>query len=575
MLRRWIGIPLRALRELTTAERVVLLVVAVLHGACIGWGLPSSDAWDVDGIAPRDFLPGIVETYTPGHYFTYPPVHLELLALLTSPVTAFQIARAPSLAPSDLVATFLSVPVMTIFALVARLTSFVMSLGLVLIVGRISEAIFGARSARAWAMAVAGVEAAGTYYAHTTNLDLPALFWAASALAVLVGAVQADEPRQLRRGAILAALAIATKDQAYAVFAVTMPVVILAWLALRRPNERLVLVREAALCAAIVVGLVLVLDGALFNPRGFVARVHFLTGPASQDFAQHSRDLAGRVSAFVDAVTFFPNHYPVALAPVLAVGLGLVLSRARARGRDRVAALVPILAALSFTLAFNCVARRVEERFMMPQMQLVAVYAGGVGVAVSALRERSRPALARLAWAGGAVVVLLGLRLGLDVVVTMARDARYDAEHWIASHVRPGERVEVYGANVYLPRFPGGLTVERVDTRRARSPLPGVVEKEDRLGAVEVRRPRWIVVGQGFAWRYLQEDRAPQDGRILPETQRQNLADEDTRDYVRALFAERTAYRKAYVAHDAGSALFPARPLHASLATDVFIFERR
>jgi hypothetical protein len=249
----------------------------------------------------------------------------------------------------------------------------------------------------------------------------------------------------------------------------------------------------------------------------------------------------------------------------------------RARGRDRLAALVPLLGALSFTLAFNCVARRVEERFMMPQMQLVAVYAGGIGAAVSALHERGRPALARIASLAGAVVVLLGLRLGLDVVVTMAHDARYDAERWITEHVHPGERVEVYGANVYLPRFPGGMTVERISTRSApsRSPLPGVVDKEDRLGAVEERRPRWIVVGQGFAWRYLQEDRAPENGRVLPETQRQNLADEDARDYVRALFAERTAYRKAYVAHDPGSALFLPRPLHASLATDVFIFERR
>ena len=104
--------------------------------------------------------------------------------------------------------------------------------------------------------------------------------------------------------------------------------------------------------------------------------------------------------------------------------------------------------------------------------------------------------------------------------------------------------------------------------------MPGIVEVQDRLGAVDVRRPRWIVVGTGHAWRYLQEFRGPSEGRVLPAIQVKGLADADTRDYFRALFAEQAGYRKVHVSHYAGTALFPARPLHASLATDVFIFER-
>jgi hypothetical protein len=104
---RWLRALLRALlapiRELDGPERVVLFAVAILRMVGIGWGLPASDGWDVDGIAPRDFLPGLVETFTPGHYFTYPPFHLALLALLTLPVTVVTLLRAPSMAPSDLV----------------------------------------------------------------------------------------------------------------------------------------------------------------------------------------------------------------------------------------------------------------------------------------------------------------------------------------------------------------------------------------------------------------------------------------------------------------------------------------
>src|SRR5215468_3665759 len=65
----------------------ILAALLVLRIVGIGWGLPASDGWDNDGIAPRDFLAGLVETVLPGHYYTYPPVHLALLACVTAPVT--------------------------------------------------------------------------------------------------------------------------------------------------------------------------------------------------------------------------------------------------------------------------------------------------------------------------------------------------------------------------------------------------------------------------------------------------------------------------------------------------------
>ena len=102
-----------------------------------------------------------------------------------------------------------------------------------------------------------------------------------------------------------------------------------------------------------------------------------------------------------------------------------------------------------------------------------------------------------------------------------------------------------------------------------------MTEAKALLGAVEQRKPQWIVVPTGFAWRYLQEDPGAVHGRVLPKSQKDELADTDTRDYVRALFAEKTGYRLAYRAHDPGSWLFPAHGMHASLATDVVVFSRR
>lgn len=566
-----------AFAELHPFERWLLLAIAVLHVTGIGWGLPASDGWDVDGVSPRDFLSGMVKTATPGDYFTYPPLHLLLLTVLTLPVTLVALARAPSLAPHDVIQAFVQVPVMTTFAFVARVVSLLMSLGIVLAMGNLARAVFGPR-ARPWAMAIAGVEVAGTYYAHTSNLDIPALFWGSYALLTLVLAVKADEPRKLRRVAVLVACAIATKDQAYAVFLFSMPCVLVLWALERRKTGTLPeLVRETLWLVAIGVLLVLLLDGAFFNPTGFLARVRFLTGPASQDFAQYSRDWPGRLAAFRDAVTFLPNHYPVALAPVFA--LGVVLAVGRTRGRDRIAALVPLFAILSFTLAFNCVARRVEERFMLPQMQLLAVYGG---CAVAGLLELAPVARHRaLTWmvrAGAIAGILSGLRLSAIVIATMLGDARYDAEAFMREHVEQGDVVEVYGSNVYLPRFPAAARVQRIGSGPAdsRNPMPDIVEKQDDLGAVAERNPRWIVVSTGYAWRFLRETKREEAGHVLPESQRMSLADADATNHMRSLFAGTTAYEVAHVAHYAGHPpLLPPHPLHASLACDVWIFRRR
>jgi hypothetical protein len=566
---RWLRALLRALlapiRELDGPERVVLFAVAILRMVGIGWGLPASDGWDVDGIAPRDFLPGLVETFTPGHYFTYPPFHLALLALLTLPVTVVTLLRAPSMAPSDLVSAFLGTGTMTAFALVARATSLLMSLGIVLVMGRISEAVFGARRARVWAMAFAGTEAAATYYAHTTNLDLPMLFWGGLAILAFIRAIEksgssarANASDDLRRAAVFAAFAIASKDQGYALFAIAIPAAVVLWVrAGAAPRWR-----RLGLAAGICLGLVLLIDGAVFNPSGFAARVRFLTGPASQDFAQHARTWAGRASALTDTALFLPHHYPMIAAPIFLFGIWMALRGKR--GGARLVAVMPLLVVISFTLAFNCVARRVEERFVMPQMQFLAVYAGALGVIG-----------ARWVRYGAGVVLAWTLRDAATIDANMLGDARYGAEEFMRARFEPQDRVETYGSNVYLPRFPAGLDVERVGVTKGKNPMPGITEVQDRLGDVRARGPRWIVVPQGFAWRYLQPDHGPDaEGRILPAIQREHLADADTTAYVRSLFAEKAGYRLAARFHYAGNWLLPPRPLHASLATDVYIFER-
>ncbi len=566
---------------LTPSERVLLFGVLLLHGFGLWWGLPASEGWDVDGVAPRDFLPGVVKTFTPGDYFTYPPLHLLLLTLLTLPVTLVQVLRAPSLSPEALVSVFIDVRVMTIFAVVARLVNLVMSVGIVFTMSRLAAIVFGPR-ARAWTIAIAGVEAACTYYGHTTNLDVPAFFWASLSLLCLARAIEADDPKELRRVGVLAAVAIATKDQAYAVFAVTMPIALGAWLGGRvvrkdRPGE---LLRAIVFLGLLTPALTLFFDGALFNPTGFAARVRFLTGHASQDFAQYANDNAGRVAAFVDAILFLPLHYPWAIGVLFLVGLVLAVVRgARAPEAHRVlVALVPFLGMLSFTLAFNCVARRVEERFMLPQMQLLSVYAGGALAVAASFAEGKLGArgvwLVRIA---GAAAVLLGLRIALTVLVNMLGDPRYEAERWLREHTQPGDVIETYGGNVYLPRFPEGRIVERIGPTppRSRNPMPGIVEVQAPYSDVVARNPKVVVFSQCFVWRYRQPPRGEEDGRIMPEAQRHELSDADATAHFRALFDNLSPYKLVLMAEYHKTPLFPRRLLHGSLGCEVWVFGKK
>ncbi|HVH43206.1 MAG TPA: hypothetical protein VM925_12715, partial [Labilithrix sp.] len=227
----------------------IVVAVGLLHLIGIGWGLPASDGWDNDGVAPRDFLPGLAATFTPGSYYTYPPVHLALLTLLNLPVILVAVLRAPSFGLADIIAEILRVPYMTTIAYVARSVSLVMSLGIVLFVARIAEEIRACELGVApdsgretwtdervrrtgWcAAAFAGVNVSFTYYAHTSNLDVPYLFWGTWSLLHFTRAITRREPRRFRRALALAVLAVATKDQAYALFLLSLPVGFGVWMA--------------------------------------------------------------------------------------------------------------------------------------------------------------------------------------------------------------------------------------------------------------------------------------------------------------------------------------------------------
>jgi 4-amino-4-deoxy-L-arabinose transferase-like glycosyltransferase len=550
----------------------ILCAAAVLRLAGIGWGLPASDGWDDDGIAPRNFLVGLAQTYASGSYFTYPPLHMFILAGLTLPGWLIALYHAHSLTPRDVIAEMIQVPYMTYFSLTARVLSAAMSLGIVYLIGKMAETIAGAR-AGVFAAAACVLNASFTYYSQVSNLDVPYLFWSCLALLGCMRVIAEHAPRHMRWAALSAAAAVATKDQAYALFILSVPLALAAWFALDcwpRQNWRRVVV-TLLIWAAIALAALLVIDGAVFNPAGFAHRIAFLTGPASADYAEYLNNWSGRLTLLEDAWGNFPRYYPAAAVILGVMGI-LCLPRRGARPLF-CASLLPLFAMISFTVAFNFMVLRSEPRFLLPQAIFLAVYIGIAADRIFCVTGRWPRLLGR-----AFVVAVAGLAFYQCAAVDAAfmLDPRYDAERWLIANVRPGDMIETYGVNAYLPRFPADAVVTRLDGRplKSRNPLPNVTEVNQPLGSIIARRPHFVVVSGFWVKYYLTPVSLPQGrGRAIPRVVQSALGDVDARKYFTALFEGKLPYRLVHVAGYVPGFWVAARG-YESLDQTTYVFER-
>ena len=555
------------------------MLAAVLHGVGLSWGMPSSDAWDNDGVAPRDIIPGLVATFSPGDYYTYPPLQLAIVGVLTLPVTILAVVNAGTTSVPAVIQEIVKPPYMTAITMTARTVTLLMSIGIVAVIALIAGDLSSRerrRSVMTFAALFATLNWAFSYYAHTSNLDVPYLFWACLAVLWLERAMLRQEPRRLRTFAVFAAMAVGTKDQAYAMFLLGAPAALAAWAALdpwpRSSANRGRVIKEVVLAAVIGAVLLALIDGAVFNPSGFRARVAFLTGPASKDFEVLSRDTHGRLLAFVESFLYFRRHYPPPLAVFVAMGLVGALVHARRRGRAAlVAALVPVSRSRSRSRSASTSPRSgSEERFTLPQMLMGAVFAG---FGLDALWNL--PAVVR--WpvrAGCAALLLLALVECIRVDATLLAEPRYDTEAFLAANARPTDTIETHGLNVYLPRFPPGPRVVRVgktDPKR-RGIIPGVEEVQAPLLDIEQRRPRYVIVSDCYVWRFLErDDLGLSTGYVVPSTQRSDAADADATTFFRSLFQGELSYR---LVHESRIRSFERSWLHSSLGCPMFTFER-
>jgi hypothetical protein len=387
-------------------------------------------------------------------------------------------------------------------------------------------------------------------------------------------AIAGHEPARLRGAALFAAAAVATKDQAYAVFLLSEPAILLLWFGAeswpRRHVSKVML--SFLLWASVAIVLLLLIDGAITNPVGFAKRIAFLTGPASQDYANYSQDLLGRLNLLKDVWTFFAQGYAAIASILAALGLWFHLARWRGDKAVWVAGLLPFLAIVSFTVCFNAAALRTDDRFLLPQAVLATVY---IGVAAETLISMPYAWINRSARLALTVVAILAFYQCTAISAAFLLDPRYDAEQWMAAHLHPGDTIETYGQNAYLPRFPIDAVVFRVGQTplALRNPMPGITELRQPFAAIEGRNPRFIVFSAWWVQRYL-NPKAPSGGNRSPSViQAVQFGDANAVRHFSRLQAGQLNYRLIHESSFAGT-WWPPVHIHESLDESIRIFER-
>ena len=534
----------------------IVLAFALFCAVGASWNVPCTDAWSNDEVSPRASMLGAVfETWTPGHFFRYPPLHVLLLTVLQSPLILVGVARA-GLDQAAIERELIHTSYMTPAAILGRLVAFAMALTFVWNQKRLWERI-GSRRVGLAAAALTACNPIFVYFAHAASVDVPYLFWTSFALVELDRVTQ-GEPRE-RHVALFAVAALLTKDQsAFLLFGPFLLAFGFRPMFAAAPGRRLLALWQPRLlrAGAVAVGIFVVASGMLTNPSGFRKKLAFMKS-GNVNWVIYERSWHGLGEQLTDIARSVPL-YGTWLVALAALG-GLVVA---ARGPSRQRRLLPAVAALSYFALFVIPSRWTMERHLMPLSLFLLPYAGF-------LLERVRDA--RVAMATACAFLLPQIRDIASIDGTLVADSRVEATRFLEG-LPVGTKVEIYGGNQYLPLLPPQLDVTRVGPEDfgARSSLPSVVEKKEPFGQIATRAPEYLVVSESTVGFH-----APAPGTRLSGQGRLEASDPDGQAFFRGLEAESGGYTRVLRAQCTLPWPLECRRIHLSTGAETWIYRRR
>ncbi|MEO8201608.1 MAG: glycosyltransferase family 39 protein, partial [Gemmatimonadota bacterium] len=214
------------LRSTDRTAWILAGLAILLYAPGLFWGLPHATSevtirgWDVDsvaGIGPLSELHNLLVQPREGWYFAYPLFHYLILGLVYAPYMAFLWLTGGLTSPTAAYPYGFADPVTALAALafLGRLVSVLMGMGTVVCTYLAARTIWDRTTAiiAAVAMMLCGPL---VYYAHAGNLDVPVLFWLSVCVLSAAHIVKFGlTPKRAIGFGVLAAIAVATKDQAY------------------------------------------------------------------------------------------------------------------------------------------------------------------------------------------------------------------------------------------------------------------------------------------------------------------------------------------------------------------------
>ena len=455
-----------------TIVLIILLIFSFCLNICgIWWGLPSFSGWAPDELIPLRVIEGIEKGFSNGWHYKYPPVHFYILAVLYSPVWLLHKLN---------IIDIYSLPAYTFLFYIGRFLTALMGCVLLLIVYLCGLEIYDKKSSL-WAVLIIALSVPFIYYSKTINLEVPYLVWVMLSLLFYLKLLKYHHLNDYLLFALTAAIAVCTKDQAYAFYLLTpIFIVVEHHRYLKQYNPDITLKesltdKKIILSLVVGIGAFLLLQNIIFNLPGFLKHVKLITAGGGSIRPRYEQNIFGQLQMFRQTLTHlrFSLGWPIYIICLL--GCASILSRVK-KNYLFVSLFVPTV---SYYLFYVCVVWYNNVRYLMP-LTLILALCGGKFLGEFLNPEKT------LFKAKVSLVTFLFVytfAYGFSVNILMMQDSRYYVEKWMQQNIDPSALILNTAGNKYSPRL-DNFKSENVD-------VPS-------LELLSQKKPDYVIVSSGY-----------------------------------------------------------------------------
>jgi 4-amino-4-deoxy-L-arabinose transferase-like glycosyltransferase len=466
-LRFWV----KSHNQIAIALIILLLFSFCLNTCGIWWGLPSFSGWAADELIPLRVLEGMEKGFSNGWHYKYPPVHFYILAVFYSPVWLLHKLN---------IIDIYSLPAYTFLFYIGRFLTVFMGSALLLIIYLCGLEIYDRKSSF-FAVLITALSVPLIYYSKTINLEVPYLLWVMLSLLFYLKLLKHHRLKDYLLFALTAAIAVCTKDQAYAFYLLT-PIFIIVehHRYLKQDNPDITLKdsltdKRIILSLAVGIGAFLLLQNIIFNLPGFLKHVKLITAGGGSIRPRYEQSIVGQLQMFRQTLTHL--RFSLGCPTYIMCLLGFTSILYRLKNNYLLASL--LVPTISYYLFYVCVVWYNNVRYLMPLAIILALCGGKF------LGEFLNPE--KNLFKGKAILVtalfIYTFAYGFSVNILMMQDSRYYVEQWMQQNIDKNALIVNTGGNKYSPRL------DRFRSEDVDAPS---------LELLSTKKPEYVIVSSGY-----------------------------------------------------------------------------